>query len=100
MDEGKKSIWSQSLLVRLATYSAGSSILVTGFEAFILWKIPRMGIASTEMKLRDLEGTAFVMFWYVFLFAGAILGTLHFFIRLKKYLHIASKGDKEVQPPA
>src|SRR6266852_7226848 len=99
MEVSRKSIWARFLLVRLATYSVGSSILVTGVEASLLWSIPRMGVDSTEMKLRDLAGTAFVVFWMVFLSTSALLGTLHFFISLVDYRRVVSSRDKKAQTP-
>jgi len=99
MEVARKSIWARFLLVRLAAYSAASSILVTGLEAFMLWNLPRIGIDSTEMRLRDLASTAFGVFWIVLLSTSTILGTLHFFISLVEYRRVASRGDREDTTP-
>jgi hypothetical protein len=92
----KNSRWSRSLLVRLLVYSAGSSTLITSLKAYYLWNWPQIYFDSTEKKLGALAGTAFTVFWEVFLLGSVVLGTIHFFIALIHYRRFTARRDKRI----
>ena len=100
MEEAKRSLWSRSLLVRVLTYSVGSSIFMVGVNAYYTRNVSLPGLATSEEKLRAFAGTAFSVFRMVFPVAAAILGTIHSFISLIKYRRVASRGDKELETAA
>ena len=95
-DAVNKSLWARFLLIRLLTYSAGSSVLVTGLMAYYLWNWPQIYFVSTELKLQELAGTACSVFLTVFLFGGAILGSIHSIVALIRHFRFTSKYDKDV----
>jgi hypothetical protein len=95
-DVVNESLWARFLLVRLLTYSAGSSVLVTSLKGYYLWNWPQIYFVSTELKLQELAGTASSVFLTVFILGGAILGTIHSIIALIKYRQFTSSRDNDV----
>jgi hypothetical protein len=93
MEEAKKSVWSRWLLLRLATYSVAASLFMAALHAYFTWNLALPFTATPEMKIRDLAGYAFVVFWVVFPVAGAIIGTYRFILSLIKYRQITSRSE-------
>jgi hypothetical protein len=72
VEEGKKSVWARSLLLRVTVYSMSCSVLAIGLVVFGWWLQPPRIYPSVEGYLRELAGIACVFFWTTFILGSSL----------------------------